>query len=527
MNILFVNHATKACGVYQIGKRIAGFLAPSTKYRFIYLEATSPQQVIEAINIHQARTILYNFYPSTLPFVNPQFTDHLRKNGIKQLAAYHDPMEQRFIQYIESLFDAWMIHDETNPVASAKKFMTCRPGPRFSPAPPPEKFSVGSHGFGISPWKAFDTIVEAVNAEFDEAVINMNIGLAAFGDEKGEAAVKWRESCEAKITKPGITLNITHDFLETEEEMVRFLQKNTVNIYFHKDPPQYAGPAGSADLAIASQRALVVNGAYMYRHVWSELGAYGATGNLKSLCHNEKEVARLYQEWSPERIRQDYEQMLDTVHGRATSTGRRMWYGQFEPPTDSLIANFFPLGYKGHCVEFGAVDGRHVSNTLHFEEAGWDCLCIEPNDYYHEALKRNRKLFLPYAVSNVDEDNVVLHRVKIGNTYDACTSLEPDQALIKQFGNQVSAQDQIMVKARTLNSCLEEVKWTKVDFVSIDTEGTELKVLQGFDLDRWKPRLLIIENNHAASSIDAYLAAKGYRKVLRHAVNDFFLRVTL
>ena len=202
-----------------------------------------------------------------------------------------------------------------------------------------------------------------------------------------------------------------------------------------------------------------------------------------------------------------------------------MFYGQFDPPTDSVIARFFPAGFVGSCVEVGAVDGRHMSNTLYFEEAGWKCLCIEPNEHYHEALRMNRKHFLPYAVSSRNQDGVVLHRVKIGDAYDACTSLELDQTLISQFKRVINEQDEILVNARTLDSCMEEAGFSEVDFVTIDTEGTELSVLQGFDIARWKPALVVIENNHDTPRVDAHLLALGYPKILNHAVNDFYMRV--
>ena len=316
MNVLYVNHAVKACGVYQIGLRIAGFLSPSTRYRVVYQEVSSAEQLIAAINETQSPVVIYNFFTATLPFINPELTTQLRRAGITQYAIIHDPMDAAFMQFVEATFDYWIVHDPTNPIPSFKKFTTCRPVPRFAPAPPPEKISFGSHGFGISPWKAFDFIVAVVNNEYDEAIINFNIGLAAFGDRDGTVAVQWRELCQKQITKPGIQLNITHDFLETEEDMIRFLQKNTVNLYFVRDPPGYAGPAGSADLAIASQRALVVNNGYMYRHLFTQIGAYGINGNLQSLCQNEKKVGQLYRDWSPERVRADYERMLDLTQNR-------------------------------------------------------------------------------------------------------------------------------------------------------------------------------------------------------------------
>ena len=203
-----------------------------------------------------------------------------------------------------------------------------------------------------------------------------------------------------------------------------------------------------------------------------------------------------------------------------------MYYGQFNPPADWLIERFFPAGFIGSCVEVGAVDGRYLSNTMHFEELGWQCLCIEPNSYYHEALQRNRKLSMPFAMSDHNEDGVILHRVQLtNNSFDAATSLVPDEKLLKQLGYMIKGQDQIRVDMRTLDWCLEQVRWIKTDFVAIDTEGTELAVLQGFSLERWKPRLLVVENNHDAPEITSYLRPRGYHKAIRHEVNDFYIRV--
>jgi hypothetical protein len=312
--ILFINHGKQACGVYQIGKRIADFLAQSRKYNIVYAEVANPEELAAAANSHQARGLIYNYYPETLPFLNNLITDQVRKFGLAQFGIIHDPMELRFIKIVEAMFDAWIVHDETNPIISAMKFMTCRPVPRTDPPPPPPaRFTVGSHGFGVGPWKVFHWIVEAVNKEFDDALIRINIGKAAFGDVGGASATMWDEKCRRKITKPGIELQLTHDFFPTEQDLIRFLQGNTVNMYFHRDVDVIAGPAGSADLAIASRRALVVNDNYMYRHISIELGCYGVGEKLVDLCNNQDKVANLYERWSPQKIIADYERMLDSI----------------------------------------------------------------------------------------------------------------------------------------------------------------------------------------------------------------------
>jgi len=64
-----------------------------------------------------------------------------------------------------------------------------------------------------------------------------------------------------------------------------------------------------------------------------------------------------------------------------------------------------------------------------------------------------------------------------------------------------------------------------IDLVSIDVEGMELDVLDGFSLERFRPRILLIENDRpAGAAIEPYLATRGYRKFHRQAINDFYVR---
>jgi hypothetical protein len=52
---------------------------------------------------------------------------------------------------------------------------------------------------------------------------------------------------------------------------------------------------------------------------------------------------------------------------------------------------------------------------------------------------------------------------------------------------------EIEVSARTLSSLLDERGSPKVDFFSLDVEGYEIPVLQGMDLNRHRPRLILVE----------------------------------
>ncbi|MDD5650802.1 MAG: hypothetical protein PHF86_10380 [Candidatus Nanoarchaeia archaeon] len=311
-NILFVNHQKSHCGVYEIGKRIFNLIDQKI-IPLIYLETDNSQKILNAIEEYSPIAIIYNYFFATMPFVNESFTKKiLSGKNIKHIAIHHDPMGQKDIINLEKVFDYWIIHDDTNTIPSPTKFLTVRPILRYERKGEPnlEKISIGTHGLIASHWKMYDTIVEYINNAFDEVTINMNLGVATFGKNLNEV-VKVANMCRAKVRKPGIKLNIIHDYFPTEIELVDWLAKNTMNIYFYNANPG-AGVGGSADLAISAQSSLAINDTYMFRHISNHLGIC-SQNTLKNFLGNYNEVRRLYQEWSPERITNDYKKMLESV----------------------------------------------------------------------------------------------------------------------------------------------------------------------------------------------------------------------
>lgn len=306
MKILFLNHKKSQCGVYEIGKRIFSLLDISVTY----LEVNSFEEYSNIINYVNPDIIIYNYVGATMPFLNPVITNYY--SNIKHIGIIHDSFN--FIPEVEAIFDAWIVHDLTNTTPSKKKFLTVRPIPRFvrETEIDLENISIGSHGFPVSPWKMYDVIVEWTNYNFDKATINLNLPIASFGGTI-EQAKQIANLCKSKITKPNITLNISHNYFETEKELINWLSKNTMNVYFYNDTVyNNLGVAGSADLAIAAQSSLAVNSAYMYRHLNTKLGIC-SKNNMRNFVENYKEVQKIYEEWSPERMTNDYKKMIETI----------------------------------------------------------------------------------------------------------------------------------------------------------------------------------------------------------------------
>ena len=49
------------------------------------------------------------------------------------------------------------------------------------------------------------------------------------------------------------------------------------------------------------------------------------------------------------------------------------------------------------------------------------------------------------------------------------------------------------METETLSSILDSSPYKSIDVLSIDVEGSELKVLKGLNFDKYKPKLIIVE----------------------------------
>jgi hypothetical protein len=81
----------------------------------------------------------------------------------------------------------------------------------------------------------------------------------------------------------------------------------------------------------------------------------------------------------------------------------------------------------------------------------------------------------------------------------------------------------ICVPTMTLDTILAWSGFPRLDFLSVDVEGTEIDVLNGFDLERWKPKAMILESWTDPSNYHELLTPR-YDRVQRIEFNDLYLR---
>jgi FkbM family methyltransferase len=189
---------------------------------------------------------------------------------------------------------------------------------------------------------------------------------------------------------------------------------------------------------------------------------------------------------------------------------------------DVVLARVFPSPL-GFYVDVGAADPDSASVTRHFYDLGWEGINIEPRVDAHARLveRRPRDINLRVA-AGAGEGFTTLYRVEADpdlstTNPDHLADLPPDRV----------ATSEELVPMRSLDSILAEHADRPIDFLKIDVEGSEDAVLAGIDLQRWRPRVVVVEavKPWRADRDEGWrhrLEESGYRAALFDGVNLFF-----
>jgi FkbM family methyltransferase len=203
-------------------------------------------------------------------------------------------------------------------------------------------------------------------------------------------------------------------------------------------------------------------------------------------------------------------------------------YAQFG--TDIIIASYFDEEEILYGLDIGAVDGIFISNTYALEvEKNANILCIEANPAYANSLKKNRKLSMSCAIGAENKKDVEFFVIKVHehNNLSSVSSLSIDLQLLEDHQkNYHISQWKEIVEVKTIDSVLKNWNPPKLDFVSIDIEGTELSALSAWTtFNKYNPRLLIVEANsinHEDALVD-FFSKKNYKLDKKIEVNLFFI----
>lgn len=184
---------------------------------------------------------------------------------------------------------------------------------------------------------------------------------------------------------------------------------------------------------------------------------------------------------------------------------------------------------NGFFVEFGATNGVVGSNSHMMEKSyGWSGILAEPARCWHDALARNRSA----TISHKCVWRETGARLPFREARDAgFSTLETLTAKDRHAPRRVTA-DIYEVETITLDQLLAENDAPDViEYLSIDTEGSEFDILETFDFDRHRPRVLTIEHNYRSDreKMVTLMRAQGYARAPTQisAYDDWWVDLTL
>ena len=191
---------------------------------------------------------------------------------------------------------------------------------------------------------------------------------------------------------------------------------------------------------------------------------------------------------------------------------------------DTAILNYFKDRKNGFYVDVGCYHPIHRNNTHLLHTQNWSGVNVDTSQFSIDLFNFMRPKDLNYncAISDKNENIKLFYQKELSQL----STIEKSQAESVFQGNIKEKE----INAFTLNEILSRDKYkdSKIDFLDIDVEGADLKVLRGLSFDKFKPELVCVEI-HAKeiekSDIYNFLIDKNYKLLWSGVFSHIFKKL--
>jgi FkbM family methyltransferase len=179
---------------------------------------------------------------------------------------------------------------------------------------------------------------------------------------------------------------------------------------------------------------------------------------------------------------------------------------------DLFVLDFLNYKRSGYFVEFGATNGIDLSNTWLLEkEFGWNGILAEPSKSWQHDLLINRSCQIEtkavYSKSNEKLSFLEASSPEL-STLNSFRKIDSLNRIGRKYEVETISLLDLLIKYDAPHV---------IDYLSIDTEGSEFDILSNFDFDNYKFKVITVEHNFTEQreKINQLLSSKGYRRVLK------------
>ena len=191
---------------------------------------------------------------------------------------------------------------------------------------------------------------------------------------------------------------------------------------------------------------------------------------------------------------------------------------------DSVVLEYFKDKRNGFYVDVGCYHPIHRNNTYLLHKKNWNGINIDTSQLSIDLFDYMRPKDLNYncAISNKNEIIKLFYQKELSQL----STIEKDQAknvfqgYIREKNIQAFTLDEILSRDRYKNK--------KIDFLDVDVEGADLKVLEGLSFNKFQPELVCVEIHKKKikeSDIYNFLIDKNYELLWSGVFSHIFKRL--
>jgi FkbM family methyltransferase len=198
-----------------------------------------------------------------------------------------------------------------------------------------------------------------------------------------------------------------------------------------------------------------------------------------------------------------------------------MYYSQFQQD-EAVYKTFFQFKFEGYFVDIGAHNGIEFSNSKYFEDLGWQGICIEPNPTVFKELQASRKCECVQKAVADRTGKAEFMQLPVADMLSGLVDDLNDRALANIKQNIGDAEPTIIeVELDTFDNLVTQ---TDIDYLSLDTEGNEMKILESIDFNKYNIKVMSIENNEYDNRFYNYLTSRGYTALGRLGCDEIYYK---
>lgn len=359
----FINTAKAICSIFESGEMVFDCLKSSKRYTLDYITLDQidiahlrERRELKLLNTARAEGVpntserngngaqhpaehpsrepgrgdydfwVFNYHPNTMAPTLPR--DLLPYFKGPKFAIVLEVEPDNPIKFVPAAdFDSCMVLDPTA-IASAKVTPFPRPlrgtarrgRPTVRPVP-----IIGSFGLG-TPGKGFEQVVEAVNREFDRALVRVNVPPASHVDPimfkvHQMKYIEYIGKLCKKIARPGIEIEFTDEFFDGEQ-LVDWCGENDLNCFMYTR--RQSGLSATTDQCVISGQPLIVSSNDTFRHIHPYIAPYPKLSLREAMRTTGPAVRQMQEDWSIDSFQKTfYDMLLDhgvVAKGQAITT---------------------------------------------------------------------------------------------------------------------------------------------------------------------------------------------------------------